>query len=798
MMSRPPGGGPAILLVSAGAPHNCYYYYAPSDADDHTSNGASPTSSIPMTSAGSSSTSIISRPRSTTNTTIATSQYYPRHQTSVFLLVMITMLMTMQEVMLVEGVPIGEGRLQQPEENEHQQQVKTFPSHFYFKREATIVTSFTGSISAVSSAFIMYIVLRSQSKLSSTYHRIMFFMSFCDFVLSLAIALVTIPMPREILFPFETPSFGNTTTCSTQGFLAYVGSILVILCNCTLSLYYVCNLRYKMTDETMNRCLLPIMAFMSVIFAIVPGVIFLSHDLINPQAYDAYCKIGAYPYYCIFSKNIECQRGQADSPFIVFMIVRYLFIVIISGFAIVTLSMAIIVLSVCNHSSCSRMRKQPPFYYCLLGAFMPINQATMADATSVTTTLQQNCDTTQQIASSSSLKQDDDLEEGDRNSTGAQGVTGGNRDREVVARASTTGITDRHLSYFSSSHTTNFATCTTSARDAREVNIITFQALLYVLTFLLTWIFTILVFVTDSDAIRYMKIIFQPLQGFFNALIFVHHRLYNLRRSSPEMGLLEAFLKSVRDPKCVPEEFISSIDIVDMNHMLSLVSMRNDVNSSSSNHVLVNDVNSSEEIINALDHDGEVSENSNKIPWFDSISVQMNASVGHSLDPHGISLSSTSSSIHLEQELSPGTWAGTKLIDLHHGSSSSKKGGELQQELFDASTSVINKKDSLGEIVKKVDDLFVLTANATDLDSSKDMISTSMPRTVSERTISTNLMLMADGVNNMLGGTEEILLADKPQVLAGQRRVLEEPEEVGTTRRVRKENGRSYRYYSTT
>jgi hypothetical protein len=63
-------------------------------------------------------------------------------------------------------------------DHQQQQPVRTFPSSFYFTQEASMITSCTGSISAVSSALIMVVILRSHSKLSSTYHRIIFFISF--------------------------------------------------------------------------------------------------------------------------------------------------------------------------------------------------------------------------------------------------------------------------------------------------------------------------------------------------------------------------------------------------------------------------------------------------------------------------------------------------------------------------------------------------------------------------------------------------------------------------------------------
>jgi hypothetical protein len=60
---------------------------------------------------------------------------------------------------------------------------------------AALVPRFTGSLSAVSSALIIYVILRSEARLSSIYHRIMFGMSLADICGSIAMALTSLPMP---------------------------------------------------------------------------------------------------------------------------------------------------------------------------------------------------------------------------------------------------------------------------------------------------------------------------------------------------------------------------------------------------------------------------------------------------------------------------------------------------------------------------------------------------------------------------------------------------------------------------
>jgi hypothetical protein len=83
--------------------------------------------------------------------------------------------------------------------------------------------------------------------------------------------------------------------------------------------------------------------------------------------------------------------------------------------------------------------------------------------------------------------------------------------------------------------------------------IITRQALLYIAAFVLTWIFgffevvwyTDAIEVTDRGArtISILRIIFQPLQGLFNLMIFVYHKVHTHRNADESLTVSEAFAK---------------------------------------------------------------------------------------------------------------------------------------------------------------------------------------------------------------------------------------------------------------
>lgn len=64
---------------------------------------------------------------------------------------------------------------------------------------------------------------------------------------------------------------------------------------------------------------------------------------------------------------------------------------------------------------------------------------------------------------------------------------------------------------------------------------IAFQAVLYVLSFLLTWVFTIItMFIRDSPSLEAARYIFMPSQGIFNLIIFTMHKVHAARANENE------------------------------------------------------------------------------------------------------------------------------------------------------------------------------------------------------------------------------------------------------------------------
>lgn len=161
-----------------------------------------------------------------------------------------------------------------------------------------IVPIVTGLLSAFASVLILYVIFKSPQKLSTTYHRIMAFMSIFDIIASVFIALGTIMMPSDNVYDFEGPMLGNQVTCQIQGWLVTFGSSGGASLYMCLSWYFVSKLAFRVDSKRIKKCFEPIMYLYSVFMSLFLASYYLSKDLLHPDPSHSYCTIAPYPEFC--------------------------------------------------------------------------------------------------------------------------------------------------------------------------------------------------------------------------------------------------------------------------------------------------------------------------------------------------------------------------------------------------------------------------------------------------------------------------------------------------------------------
>ena len=105
---------------------------------------------------------------------------------------------------------------------------RTFPETYYTSVSGCIIVSTSAFISTICSITIITIIRRSSIGLSTVSHRLLFAMSIADILTSLAMGATTLPMPKNMVYEFESMSIGNEFTCNVQG-LCHIWNFLGIL-----------------------------------------------------------------------------------------------------------------------------------------------------------------------------------------------------------------------------------------------------------------------------------------------------------------------------------------------------------------------------------------------------------------------------------------------------------------------------------------------------------------------------------------------------------------------------------------
>jgi len=280
-------------------------------------------------------------------------------------------------------------------------------------------------------------------------------------------------MPKDVIYTFPMPSYGNIATCEAQGLIFMMGNGLAFCMNGILNIYYLCTLRYNLAEKTF-RCYLEIPLFiLSLVISItIPSVTLVKEELLNPSPTTPFCVPTTYPLDCTKADNPEC-RGEGMhggfAPLFIFTITL--------GFFTLMITMALIV-----HS----------FY---------------------------------------------------RNARSLRKALKNKPSQEIDAKYAA-------LQYAQESS-----------------GIITRQALMYIAAFLITWVFGFVNFVLrdssgsdNKELLSVLRMIFQPLQGFFNLIIFAYHKVYIVLLSDEHVTFAEAVSIVVLHPDKM-KELVFTLDL---------------------------------------------------------------------------------------------------------------------------------------------------------------------------------------------------------------------------------------------
>jgi len=345
------------------------------------------------------------------------------------------------------------------------------------KPYAATIPRVTGIISAISSSLIIYLICRSENKLSTIYHRIIFAMSCADVIGSIAMALTTLPMPNEIIceegedYLHWDTRLGNIQTCEVQGFCVTFGVFTMYAYNGMLCVYYACAIAFQMKENNIRKCVEPFLHIAALAFGLGNSITALVLDNLNASNIDAWCTITTIR---------ECQvRGVRDMSKAIEVQIFFLFSLILTSFGLI---------------------------------------------------MWRTC------------KIDGVLASVPRTQSSQQRNNNDSDDENKISQ----------LEDAVSKHQT--------------IKVVTKQALAYVITFLLCLTFPLIRNISDDEDLSifaaYMQLGLLPLQGFFNFLIFVSHKVYNYKRVYGEDSYCAILRKYFCESDMVEPILFSSLSVV--------------------------------------------------------------------------------------------------------------------------------------------------------------------------------------------------------------------------------------------
>merc|ERR1719491_170438 len=161
----------------------------------------------------------------------------------------------------------------------------------------SLIPHFTGSLSVIGSSAIIYMVLSDrEKKLLIPKHRLMLAMSVYDVIQSLALAMSTLPFPKEYSDVYSYGAIGNMTTCKIQYFFVTLG-LAVPMYNASLCLFYYLTIRHRWRQKHFATKIEPFLHIGACLIPLVAAIGPVAMDNVSPTS--RYCTVSTSSYSAV-------------------------------------------------------------------------------------------------------------------------------------------------------------------------------------------------------------------------------------------------------------------------------------------------------------------------------------------------------------------------------------------------------------------------------------------------------------------------------------------------------------------
>ena len=142
---------------------------------------------------------------------------------------------------------------------------------------------FSSVLSAISSIALIVILLRSDKRLSSVYHRRIMSIAVATLITSIAMAFSTLPMPKDIIYTaFEGIVAGSILTCDIQYLFIALGLHFYYWFILILAQYYVCRIVFNMSEYRFKRRIEIPMHVIAAVHSVSISALLVWSELPNP------------------------------------------------------------------------------------------------------------------------------------------------------------------------------------------------------------------------------------------------------------------------------------------------------------------------------------------------------------------------------------------------------------------------------------------------------------------------------------------------------------------------------------
>ena len=168
------------------------------------------------------------------------------------------------------------------------------------------VTLASSIFSLIGSVTSICVVIRSERKLSTVYHRLIFCISCLSLAFSIGCMFTTLPSPKGTESDFV--SIGTTWTCVIQGLIVFIGGAGTCLYNGMISIFYVLTIAYNISDEVMASKVEPFFHLIPCFYLLLSGIFITVQQAFNPAG--VLCMISSHPRNCSAEPDTDCIRGE--------------------------------------------------------------------------------------------------------------------------------------------------------------------------------------------------------------------------------------------------------------------------------------------------------------------------------------------------------------------------------------------------------------------------------------------------------------------------------------------------------